>query len=89
MKFKQTEDEDENNEDIIEEKIECIEVVSTTWVSKDQNMCFWPPESIPMDRAGRMATSHSKPDPKTWQYLPITFIKSYSMFMPFNFNVLN
>ena len=66
-----------------EECEEAIEVVSSTWVSQDKLRSYWPPTTVPVARAGRMATLHAKPDPETWQCLPITFVQSYSKFPVF------
>lgn len=76
MKFKEEDDEDGDT-------VETIETVSSSWVSSNRRKCYWPPKSIPMDRAGRMATQHVKPDPITWQNLDITFVNSYSKFCLF------
>lgn len=64
-----------------DEWVENVETVSSTWVSPNRTKSFWPPASIPAGRASRLATLHTKPDPATWQCLPITFVRTYREFL--------
>ncbi|KAK3918595.1 hypothetical protein KUF71_007842 [Frankliniella fusca] len=67
-----------SDEETVEERD--LRVVTSTWVSEDRTMCWWPPANVPSDRAGRLAAMHSKPEESTWQNLPITLIQSYRTF---------
>ncbi|XP_052120345.1 uncharacterized protein LOC113207591 isoform X3 [Frankliniella occidentalis] len=54
-----------------------LRVISSTWLNEDKTKCWWPPASIAMDRAGRMAANHATPDPKTWQHIDVSVEGSY------------
>lgn len=75
MKFKEDNLDDIDDED---NETELVEMVSSTWISEDRKKSYWPPKTVPMDRAGRMAYQHVQPDPATWQRFDITFVNSYS-----------
>ncbi|KAK3919970.1 KNR4/SMI1-like protein, partial [Frankliniella fusca] len=49
-----------------------VEIVSTSWLLNEKSLSYWPPKTVPMDRAARMAMNHSQPD-STWQKLPIVY----------------
>jgi len=58
-----------------------VAIVSKSWLLKENTYSYWPPKSIPIDRAARMSMNHAKPDPNTWEELPIIFEKTYGNYI--------
>lgn len=54
-----------------------VEAVPKSWFREDRNECFWPPNTIPVDKVSKMILSNACPIDDSWKLYPVEVLGTY------------